>query len=143
MSDLIPRITEPTTAYDLLTKVCEVITEEPKRYNQGRWLRRERGRSAPACGTVGCVAGWCVALVDSTVIDDRRAPIGDRAMNILGIDEDQRMELFAGDAVADFPLIQGQGGHLYARAGVRHIRRFQEKYAEQLKAKVVTPVEAK
>lgn len=44
---------------DLLLKVKAAILDEPKRLNiwewQGRWLQ---GDEAPACGTVGCIAGW-------------------------------------------------------------------------------------
>jgi hypothetical protein len=64
---------KPTTAYGLLKYVIELIEQEPARYNQGTWaeLIRERytpgeakvkvhPRSGilPACGTIGCVAGW-------------------------------------------------------------------------------------
>jgi hypothetical protein len=52
----------------------------------------------------------------------------------------QEGELFDGAALMDItdkPL-PNEGTLAYAKLGVRHIRRFQKKYAEQLKAKVVT-----
>ena len=59
----IPR-SKATNAYDLLSEIQDLIRTEPKRYNQNIWLRRvKRGEAKrPACGTVGCVAGWVVAL---------------------------------------------------------------------------------
>lgn len=75
-----------TNAYDLLEDVKQVITDDPRRYNQGTWvetinptlLKAENDlgnpivdeldsyvvdflkseAKMPECGTIGCVAGW-------------------------------------------------------------------------------------
>lgn len=62
-----------TNAYDLLSDVIRVIQEEPKRLLMDDWLvQPDRHYSwtacvaklggPPACGTIGCVAGWVVVL---------------------------------------------------------------------------------
>jgi hypothetical protein len=57
------------------------------------------------------------------------APAGE----ILGLNPEQRRELFRAGAVG------ASGGQTvaHANAGARHIARFQQKYAKQLKAKAV------
>jgi hypothetical protein len=126
------------TAYGLLSEVRRLILAEPKRYNQtdtisfrdrpdcwsidtGKW---------PACGTVGCVAGWVTMLKspDRAELYDVLAP----AAQILGLDSEQRHELFRGSAAG----ISSQTV-AHAKAGARHIAQFQQKYAKQLKAKAV------
>lgn len=59
---------KPKTAYGLLMAVKRVILAEPKRVNMDLWLDKHvtpenSGDSAPACGTVGCIAGWCKAVM--------------------------------------------------------------------------------
>ncbi len=51
---------------DLLRKVQAAILEEPKRVNMDLWAfpiewQVESGQNPP-CNTVGCVAGWSIAL---------------------------------------------------------------------------------
>jgi hypothetical protein len=56
-------ISVATNAYELLGDVAEAILREPKRFDFGNWLEHipaEHG--GPACGTVGCIAGWAVVL---------------------------------------------------------------------------------
>lgn len=168
-SNLVPRITEPISAYDLLTKVCEVITEEPKRYNQGNWVLRGQqidyeNLPMPSCGTVCCVAGWIETLVESPQRAERLSqafdstldhfPISLDAANLLGLSIEDGDELFDSEVLYrlfdddyedfdgppdDFP---DRGTPEYAALGVRHIQNFQAKYADQLKAKIVVPVPA-
>src|SRR3989442_1554506 len=60
--------TKAQNAYELLSEVCQLITEEPKRYNQRRFIARLDGKNDadnhircvdddpddfPACNTVG------------------------------------------------------------------------------------------
>lgn len=69
------------TAKDLLLRIKAIVAEEPKRLDMRWWVSRWRGRKLPsayfkakepACGTVGCIAGWgAILLRDSASI---RAP---------------------------------------------------------------------
>lgn len=48
---------------ELFDKVKKAITEEPKRLNIWDWQSRGYPEPvAPACGTVGCIAGWADIL---------------------------------------------------------------------------------
>ena len=62
--------------------------------------------------------------------------VQDRANRILGLSNYQEEELFSACAL-DSATTAAPQTLAYARAGVRHIRRFQKKYATQLKAKRV------
>lgn len=129
------------TAYGLLSEIRKLILEEPKRYDQVSWLRTGRdvkavyGDGAPSCGTVGCVAGWVVALKGGK--NDRVNVMGG-ARRILGIDgsywNGQVGELFRGGKV---PARDAVGVMRHAKLGAAHIARFQKKYATELKAKRV------
>jgi hypothetical protein len=46
----------------LLRKVKKHILEEPKRFDMGSWGFKKRGRGAPICKTVACIAGWATIL---------------------------------------------------------------------------------
>lgn len=161
-SSLVPKLTRPTTAYALLSKICKLITEEPKRYNQGQWIalssswigmsQQWMNAAFPACGTVCCVAGWVESLRTSPQVvkhldDDSRytSDVSDAARRTLGLSEKDAAGLFRGDALVllvgdDVPV---QGTSEYAALGVKHIRAFQKKHAKKLKAKIVRPERAK
>jgi hypothetical protein len=119
------------TAYGLLSEVRRLIVDEPKRYNQGDTISfREHtdGWSVaygkwPACGTVGCVAGWVTTLKlpERAALYDVIAPAGE----ILGLNSEQRRELFRASAAR----ARGQTV-AHAKAGAAHIARFQKKYAQ-------------
>lgn len=110
---IVPRITKPMSAYRLLSKICDLIIAEPKRYNQGQWISVQRkedtfsGASFPACGTIGCVAGWVETLrsTPARVYRADMAPgadigvIGKRARRSLGLTRGQAAELFDGEAL--------------------------------------------
>lgn len=124
------------TAYDLLSDISRIIVAEPKRYNQRITLARrsDRGSSRryafrendyPACGTIGCVAGWVVALKRPRT----REAITVAAERVLGLDGTQGCQLFTAAAA---PGSTQTAAH--AQRGAAHIARFQEKYAAQLKA---------
>ena len=162
------------TAYEVLDHVAEIIAEEPARYNQGCWLTtrmdevRRVGHNVPACGTIGCVAGWVfaevagahgVACVFRQVNDsnDRGVEISEYAQVVLGLFPVQASELFTSMALEvivaedqgldpreidlDDIKLPAYGTKEYAVLGARHIRRFMAKYENQLKAKVVDVAE--
>lgn len=103
---------------------------------------------APACGTVGCVAGWVTALKSPVLLANRPLRnslhnwdgavrqhgynVHDFARHTLGLTTWQSGELFSGTAVTGTP-----GTPEYARQGADHIARFQAEHEEQLKAKLV------
>lgn len=47
---------------ELLQKVKAHILEEPKRLKMSQWGRKVDPFTGPACGTVGCIAGWAAFL---------------------------------------------------------------------------------
>lgn len=52
-----------TNAYDLVTDVIAAVLQEPRRLNMGFYLSDTTGENdSPACGTVGCFAGWAIVL---------------------------------------------------------------------------------
>lgn len=128
-------VSKARTAYELLEEIRQIILEEPKRYDQRCILLcgsecKEAGRAMPACKTVGCVAGWIVALTRRDFVSVGN--ICGAAREILGLDADQTPQLFYYKAAGG----AGQSiGH--ARRGAAHIRRFMKAHAKQLKAKKV------
>lgn len=121
-------------AYDLLGEVRALILAEPKRYDQSTYIERGSGvtddREFPACGTVGCVAGWVATLKRKTQFDGPSTP--KIAAKILGLTDDQRWDLFDGDAAGYDWQTEG-----HAQLGAAHIKRFQQAHAAQLKARRV------
>jgi hypothetical protein len=115
-----PKLSKKAIA--LLRKVQKTITEEPNRlcmgswgqqstedtikvsdYKSGKWIERP----TPACGTVGCIAGWTAILglpkdelpiiqikgrdmVDVAEIDD----VEEKAAELLGLDAQDAQALF-------------------------------------------------
>jgi hypothetical protein len=141
----IPR-SKAKNAYDLLSEVARLILAEPKRYAQEFYLSHGmpngKPNSAalagyPACGTVGCVAGWVTTLKATT--ESPFLHTGQKAENILGLSTNQAGELFDASALygvtdGDIPPPQTRA---YAKLGAKHIRLFQRRYRAQLKAKAV------
>jgi hypothetical protein len=79
----------------LLRRVAKHIAEEPRRYNQDAELEVDViGRSAPACGTVGCIGGWVCALTGTTKRSRQKFSF-ERAMKQLGLTSAQAGRLFA------------------------------------------------
>lgn len=138
---LIPK-SKAKTAYSLLSEIAKLIIAEPKRYNQERFLtvrggREQAPRGFPACGTVGCVAGWVAALKGPKGARTRYQDVQTVATDILGLDHYQSDQLFSGSALSS--AVDGLGPNpqtvSHARHGVKHIRRFQEANRAQLLAK--------
>ena len=124
------------TAYGLLSDVCKLILEEPKRYSQRIYIARnghdDFGEMSvveyPSCNTVGCVAGWVASLRTKRFAYEDTFNI---ARDILGLTESQALELFHERAVDSLFVPQTPK---HAKAGVKHIRAFQSKYRRQLLA---------
>lgn len=100
----------------ILEHVMQAILDEPKRYNQVAWLEKPsdgiRNESAfPACGTIGCVAGW--TCVVSGLRPTNGIAVEVKARKILGGDTGM---LFSGGAVEGDP-----GTRVHAKNGVLHI----------------------
>lgn len=130
------QLSSATNAYDLLEDVKEVIKVDPLRYDQTTWRTvdygeaRKKYRDFPACGTVGCVAGWVVTLTRGT--DMPFAEIMSTARKILGLDISEALELFSADAAGSLPQTKA-----HTDGGIRHITRFQKKYKDKLKRKKI------
>jgi hypothetical protein len=89
----------------LLRKVKAHILEEPRRFAMGTWLKKYipgtlidepdsetlEMRRVPACGTVGCIAGW---TVDLTGGKSSRASFDGAARRRLGISPTKSTRLF-------------------------------------------------
>ncbi len=132
------------TAYGLLSEVCRVIAEEPRRYCQRIFIKRGEPEAVvedvafdlgfPSCGTVGCVAGWVATLRNP---ERQFSYFGTSvlAQKALGLTNAQTYELFDGYAV-DGPMQTA----IHAQNGIAHIKRFQAKYKTRLKAKRLEPI---
>lgn len=145
----------PENAYDLLEAVARHIEEEPRRYYQSSWvLRGDRIRAlelaAPACGTVGCRAGWVVALNDGlnapAIVSQLGAlpafdePVRDRAEEILGLGHLDTDDLFSGCAIyvedaGGCDITPPAGSPAYAKLGADGIRAFMKAHEAHLKAR--------
>jgi hypothetical protein len=86
----------------LFAKVRDHILAEPRRFRMERYVANPgyyglEGDTAPPCGTVACIAGWAVALVDG--MDAITAPgaydhIAERAEELLGLSDDEGWALW-------------------------------------------------
>lgn len=95
-------------AAKILRAVKRLILAEPKRLHMADWGQRRSGPGAPACGTVGCIAGWTVLvssglaskwalkLLDNSAFNGLMAAAGIKAASILG-----------------YPTFDYTGGRLY------------------------------
>lgn len=129
------------TAYGVLSYVRRLILQEPKRYNQWSVLMLDqRGRYAPECGTIGCVAGWVYAVTHPAITSSAVPGPGEVmriAINILGLNETQASQLFGMTRAGD--RASRSGDHVaeikaHAKRGAAMIAAFQQQYAKQLKA---------
>lgn len=161
---LIPH-SKATNSYDLLNDVCRAMREEPKRVNFGDWLSTESAKHMyaeapePACGTVGCIAGWCAILKapDASLlrqVEDCTAffslafrngtvSSGPRAAALSLFPESLQFDaerLFYGSA--PYTHLDREAGAIgtrqHARYVIRHIRQFQQKHKNALKAHAIS-----
>ncbi len=93
----------------LLRAVKRAILAEPKRLNMHTCMLHRRGRGAPRCGTVGCIAGWAL-LIDNRkrgqtfaqverrlnfgVLGEWHTHFGPLARELLGLTRRQASQLF-------------------------------------------------
>lgn len=83
---------------ELFRQVADQIEREPHLYDQALY------RNKTACGTACCIAGWAIAISSYDDMHkfaewERRASavrIVKRAGGLLGLDDGERYELFAG-----------------------------------------------
>lgn len=59
----------------LLRQVKAHILDEPRRLHMDHGLMPKYGKDAPACGTVGCIAGWTVVLANKKRTESAKATI--------------------------------------------------------------------
>lgn len=130
------------TVLGLLKAVKKAILEEPRRANMRVYAcSKTGGRLAPACGTVGCFAGWVAILAGMRAdyyIDD-----GD-ARTILGTDLNYSFE--GSDGMDWYVFNQGEGDACastapgtvaHARAVIARIDRFIADNKEALKGRLL------
>ena len=137
---IVPRLTEPTNAYEFLTKwlPTNVFLPEPKRLRMGDWYERDLSwhfeenkltrEQAPPCGTIGCIGGFTETCTGGDFSRD--------AHQILGLDPAQGEELFYDETLMYAP---NQGTPEHVADVIAHINRFAAKYEEQLKGHMVIP----
>lgn len=125
------------TAYELLSEIAKLALEEPKRIAmdcvvfRGRGLEKTRFKR-PTCGTVGCIAGWALTLRGRVPVNHDNEVETFEAHDILGITNAQGFELFYPDFLGERSQTKK-----HAEKVAKHIAAFQEKYAEQLEAKML------
>lgn len=81
--------------YQVMEKICEVIEEEPRRFDMGDWVMMLRGQNRgmcskselekkkiPDCGTIGCFAGW-----GGVLLRGREMP-GYRFLKLFGVERE-------------------------------------------------------
>lgn len=144
-TSLIPK-SKAKTAYGLLSEICALALEEPKRIMMADWLvtksagNYEPAQGFPACGTVGCVAGWAITLRPTrarTIHRDfgqYKEDEGERAGRLLGLSTDQCNALFTPDGLTES---DDQQTPKHAQAVVAHVKAFQKRHRGQLLAKKV------
>ena len=142
-------LSNATTAWDLLKDVKRAITEEPKRASM-RVYRQEilPNKGGPACGTVGCFAGW-VSLLAGTPDRDPFSVDDHNARSILGQDLDYYTVLRANKWTSpNLRYVFNTGGgdacrtttprtRAHARAVVQRINRFMAVNETALKSQVL------
>lgn len=128
------------TAYGLLGEIKRIILEDPRRYDQFNTLSvipaaQLDDKTEPPCGTVGCVAGWVVALTRARLTPYALNSPLTIAERVLGLTEEQGDQLFDGGAAGwrtGVPLID------HAQRGADHIERFRQAHKAQLLKQKVT-----
>jgi hypothetical protein len=163
-------VSDATNLYDLCEDACACMLQEHARYDQGVYGTTKdinpelfRDRRAPACGTIGCRAGWLVFLADGGFphiadVTNIGGVISGRADELMGTSElvadDDDWERYMHDvedlfsagalfAETDHDMedpdseIPDVGTKEYAELGVRGMRAFMARWEARLRA---TPV---
>lgn len=131
------------TADDVLEHVSSLMDAEPLRVDMAVFKQsyqeriKETGDAwlkqygpAPACDTVGCLAGWSaiVAQLEDSTVNTYDAPV----CRMLGLDYNQREELFFPDALISLDARAATGPRAHQQATLRHLQAFREKHKDQL-----------
>jgi hypothetical protein len=138
-------VSKAKTAYGLLREIQQWSREAPERMRMAVEVRRGKalqdaeelmGWKRPACGAVGCVAGWVVLskrLTDPVsnygMSFNHESPM-EKAQQVLGLTSRQYDELFTPSRLVNS---RHQGTRRHAQAVIRHIDRFITKYRSQLR----------
>ncbi len=146
---LVPRLTEPTTAYDLLTiHLPKVMREEPARVRMAiygcagpgaeRYCGSDGEVSPPSCGTIGCIAGWTCILAGAPG-DFKGISVGDDAARLFGFKGDEETadlaDLFYGIRTRD----TDQGSPAHAERVIESMAKFAANNEIRLRAAIITP----
>ncbi len=141
--------TNAVTAYGLLNAVIRVTLEDYRRIVmgivciRGRYLEKEYRYSfyyhRPPCGAIGCIAGWTLILTNNTDLDELNMGVTYFARRLLGLSPNQEEELFYPHDLIHSRTSQTKE---HAIAVIKHIRAFQKKYKEQLKATKLGEIDA-
>lgn len=138
-------VSTATNAYERMQEVNRAILEEPARLHMGGWClsfqdpmqaKSVSGRkSAPACGTIGCYAGWVNFLNGDYT---NRVHPGLRALEILAKNEGplsiSLYNAFLMPVRDDYNNPLSSGTRAYARAVVKRFRAIMKEYEKELKA---------
>lgn len=144
------RKSQAKTAWGLMQAVNRAILAEPRRLYMGNWISsfldrrqaKEEVGFTPACGTVGCYAGWVAMLAEGqetfgvqTTAVELLAGVG---TNQNGILRDELVDAFLNTHAADKNgryLLAGTKP--YARAIVQRFEVIMEEHKTFLKAQAV------
>lgn len=129
------RRSDATTAYELMADIRAYILEEPKRIFMGDWIIKGKQNiedtfdtEAPACGTVGCIAGNAVLLTGVGTAGN----VESRALNLLAGD-DYGLEDGLGRLFHNIWVDAKYGTKEYAEIVAQRISAFQEKHKAALR----------
>lgn len=133
------------TAWGLLGDVKRAMLAEPKRVNMGVWIAKSADYAEypqPACGTIGCLAGW-VSLLKGGCPSQHLMSVSEHAQELIGAadyytapDDDGKPGYHIFNC--DGPDLKGHiGTATYAKSIMRRIDRFMKVNAKALKAKRV------
>ena len=136
-------VSNATNAYDLLTDVAKLVLDEPRRLKMDDWITPvewlPEKHKAPACGTVGCIAGWVSTLTPTQTYKSAlggtyaEEPV-DQGCRVLGVED--AYDLFTRRSL----VLDGErnGGTLkHARNVVKAIKAFQKGHEKRLREKSV------
>lgn len=143
---LIPK-SRAKNSYELLNDVVKVMREEPKRVRFGDWLMTFAGnkfsKDVPACGTIGCIAGWCIAVraPSANILEEIELQQNSHesprqiAHRLFPLDLKSEVDdLFGVTIWSTYSNVEGTPGtHEHARSVIRRIRQFQKSHTRALK----------
>lgn len=162
-------VSRATNAYELMEDVNAAILAEPCRLNMTAWVKMFQNiqnissvdGSIPACGTIGCYAGWTTFLHDQRPEWDPLR-VENRALAVLthtspiwgsGLDSSSlrgRLRSAFNEISVTESIQSGvtkgrilklkQGTRRYARAVVKRFERIMAQFEQELKAIPVSPV---